>query len=130
METAASPVVIAHRGYSSQFPENTLISFAGAVDVGADMIELDVQLSRDGVIMVYHDGDLSKLGLSGSVADYSYEELCTIDVGSVFGGEYVGERMPTLQEVLELIRDTDLGIYLELKDIGDVQGFGEMADYD
>ena len=127
METASSPVVIAHRGYSSQFPENTLISFAGAVDVGADMIELDVQLSKDGFIMVYHDGDLSKLGLSGSVADYSYEELCAIDVGSAFGGEYVGERMPTLSEVLELIRETELGIYLELKDIGDVQGFEEAV---
>ncbi len=124
---AASPVVIAHRGYSSQFPENTLISFEGAVDIRADMIELDVQLSKDGVIMVYHDGNLSRLGLSGSVADYSYEELCAIDVGSAFGGEYVGERMPTLPEVLELIRDTDLGIYLELKDIGEVQGFEEAV---
>lgn len=123
----ASPVVIAHRGYSSQFPENTLISFEGAVDIGADMIELDVQLSKDGAIMVYHDGNLSRLGLSGSVADYSYEELCAIDVGSAFGGEYAGERMPTLPEVLELIKDTDLGIYLELKDIGEVQGFEETV---
>lgn len=124
---AASPVVIAHRGYTSQFPENTLISFEGAVDIGADMIELDVQLSKDGAIMVYHDGDLSRMGLDGSVADYSYEELCAIDVGSAFGGEYAGERMPTLPEVLELIRDTDLEIYLELKDIGEVQGFEEAV---
>lgn len=123
----ASPVVIAHRGYSSQFPENTLISFEGAVDIGADMIELDVQLSKDGAIMVYHDGNLSRLGLSGSVVDYSYEELCAIDVGRAFGGEYAGERMPTLPEVLELIKDTDLGIYLELKDIGEVQGFEETV---
>lgn len=127
IEAVTSPVVIAHRGYSSQFPENTLISFEGAVDIGADMIELDVQLSKDGAIMVYHDGDLSRMGLDGSVADYSYEELCAIDVGSAFGGEYAGERMPILPEVLELIKDTDLGIYLELKDIGEVQGFEETV---
>ena len=95
---SSSPVVVAHRGYSSLFPENTLASFAGAVDIGADMIELDVQLSKDGALMVYHDGDLSKLGLGGSVADYSCEELRAMDVGSAFGGEYAGERMPTLPE--------------------------------
>lgn len=128
IEAAVStPVVVAHRGYSSQFPENTLVSFAGAVDIGADMIELDVQFSKDGVLMVYHDGDLSKLGFDGSVADYSCEELRAIDVGSAFGGEYAGEKMPTLPEVFELIRDTDLGIYLELKDIGEVPGFEEAV---
>lgn len=124
---SSSPVVVAHRGYSSLFPENTLASFAGAVDIGADMIELDVQLSKDGALMVYHDGDLSKLGLGGSVADYSCEELRAMDVGSAFGGEYAGGRMPTLPEVFELIKDTDLGIYLELKDIGEAPGFEEAV---
>lgn len=126
-EIVSSPLIIAHRGYSSQFPENTLVSFQGAVDIGADMIELDVQLSRDGTIVVYHDKKLSKQGLGGSIADYSYEELCAIDVGAAFSEEYAGVRMPILSEVLELIRDTDMGIYLELKDIGEVPGYEETV---
>jgi len=127
VELPAEPLIIAHRGYSSRFPENTLAAFSGAVDIGADMIELDVQLSKDGTVVVYHDKDLSRIGIQGSVMDYDLEELRALDVGSAFYAEYAGERMPTLTEVLELIKNTELDIYLELKDIGDIPGFEEAV---
>ena len=124
---AEPPLIIAHRGYSSLFPENTLAAFSGAIDIGADMIELDVQLTRDGEVVVYHDKDLSRIGMQGSVVDYDLEELRNLDVGGVFFPEYAGERMPTLREVLELLENTELNIYLELKDIGDIPGFEEAV---
>lgn len=125
--TDNQPLIIAHRGYSSVFPENTLPAFSGAVDIGADMIELDVQLSRDGTVVVYHDNDLSRTGTQGRVLDYSLEELRRLDVGGAFLAEYAGTGMPTLTEVLELAADTEVDIYLELKDIGDVPGFEEAV---
>lgn len=127
VETAPQPLVIAHRGYSSLFPENTLAAFSGAADIGADMIELDVQLSRDGTVVVYHDNDLARIGMSGNVIDYNLEELRNMDVGEAFVAEYSGERMPTLEEVLELVENTELDIYLELKDIGDVSGYEDAV---
>ncbi len=121
------PLIIAHRGYSSHFPENTLASFLGAVDIGADMIELDVQLSKDGSVVVYHDNDLTRIGIQGSVSDYNLEQLQAMDVGGAFHTEYAGEKMPTLAEVLESIKETELDIYVELKDIGNVSGFEEAV---
>ena len=112
-------------------PENTLAAFASAVDIGADMIELDVQETKDGVLVVFHDTDMARItGISGRVSDYTYEEICQMDAGSWFDsaagsgtGSFSGEKIPTLAEVLELIRDSELDIYLELKDIGEADGF-------
>lgn len=125
------PVIVAHRGYSGVAPENTLAAFASAVDIGADMIELDVQETKDGVLVVFHDTDMSRItGMSGRVSDYTYEEICRMDAGSWFdsaagsgAGSFSGEKIPSLAEVLELIRDSELDIYLELKDIGEADGF-------
>lgn len=120
--------IIGHRGYSSVFPENTLASFAGAIDIGADYVELDVQMSKDGQIVVCHDEDLMRVaGVSGSVADYTLEELKKLDVGSWFSDSFAGETMPTLAEALALIRDSKSQVYLELKDIGEAEGFAEAV---
>lgn len=127
-ELAAVPVIIAHRGYSGVSPENTRPAFENAVDIGADMIELDVQLTGDGQAVVFHDGDLLRItGCEGTIADYSLEELRQVDAGLWFAPAFEGERIPTLAEVLELVRGSDLNIYLELKDIGDVEGFEETV---
>lgn len=116
--------IIGHRGYSSVFPENTLSSFAGAIDIGVDYIELDVQLTKDGQVVVCHDADLMRVaGIEGSVADYTLEELKELDVGSWFSVTFEGETIPTLAEALELIRDSQSQVYLELKDIGETEGF-------
>lgn len=127
-ELAPVPVIVAHRGYSSVSPENTLSAFENAIEIGADMIELDVQLTRDGQVVVFHDNDLLRItGREGAVADYSLEELKQMDAGIWFAPGFEGEKIPTLAEVLELVRDSDLTVYLELKDIGDVEGFEEAV---
>lgn len=120
--------VIAHRGYSEVYPENTLAAFEGAIDIGVDYIELDVQMTSDGVIVVFHDNDLKRItGQEGRVADYAYEQLQQLDAGSWFQADYAEERIPTLQETLELIRDSSCNVYLEMKDIGDREGFAEQT---
>ncbi len=120
--------IIAHRGYSGQFPENTMAAFAGALDIGADYIELDVQMTKDGQIVVCHDDNLWRVaGVDGRVADYTWEELSAFDVGSWFSPEFAGERIPLLSQVLELVQGSGMKIYLELKDIGEVEGFEEAV---
>lgn len=116
--------IIAHRGYSGQFPENTMAAFAGALDIGADYIELDVQMTRDGQIVVCHDDNLQRVaGVDGRIGDYTQEELSAFDVGSWFSPGFSQERIPLLSQVLELLQDSDMKVYLELKDIGETEGF-------
>lgn len=122
------PQIIAHRGYSSEFPENTLASFAGAFDIGADYIELDVQITKDGEIVVFHDDSLKRItGIDGKIADYTYEELQQLDAGSWFDASFTGEKIPALSKALELAVQNNGKIYLELKDIGEVEGFEEAV---
>ncbi len=118
--------MIAHRGYSSEFPENTMPAFEGALDIGVDYIETDVQMTKDGRLVLFHDNDLLRItGVEGTVADYTYAELSAMDAGGWFDSAYEGVRIPTLEELLLLLRDSDCRLYLELKDIGDVDGFVE-----
>lgn len=120
--------IIGHRGYPSVFPENTLASFAGALDIGVDYIETDVQMTKDGELVLFHDDTITRItGQEGMISDYTYEELAQMDAGSWFSPEYTGERIPTLQEFLNLIKDSDVKVYLELKDIGEVEGFEEKV---
>lgn len=120
--------IIAHRGYSSMFPENTLSAFEGALELGVDYIELDVQMSKDGELILLHDDDLFRTtGVSGFASDYTYEELANMDAGSWFSSSFAGERIPTLKEALELIKDSECKVYLELKDIGDNPEFARKV---
>lgn len=122
-EKSRLPEIIAHRGYSSEFPENTLAAFEGAVDIGVDYIELDVQLTKDGQAVIFHDDDLKRItGTEGRISEYTYEELHGLDAGSWFSSSFAGERIPSLQEALELISSSECRIYLELKDIGEADG--------
>lgn len=126
--SANIPFIVAHRGYSSVFPENTLAAFAGALDIGVDYIELDVQLSRDGQVIVMHDDSLKRTtGVDGSPTEFTVEELAGLDAGSWFDASFAGEKIPTLEEALNLVRDTECGVYLELKDIGETEGFVEAV---
>ena len=114
------PRVIAHRGFSGEAPENTLVAIEKAIDVGADMVEFDVQVSRDGEVVVIHDETLDRTtNGSGLVADQSLEELRKLDAGSWFGrsstGErFAGEKIPTLGEVLDATRGRIL-VNIEIK---------------
>lgn len=89
-----APLVIAHRGASAYRPENTLPAYRLAVEQRADMIEIDLHTTRDGVVAIRHDAELEALGRAGEIADLSLAELCELDAGG-------GERIPTLDEVLD-----------------------------
>jgi len=96
------PWVIAHRGASAACPENTRAAFDAALKAGPDAIELDLQRSRDGVPVVWHDRTLHKLGLPRRrVAGLTAGELSALDAGAWFGPDFAGERIPTLDEVLD-----------------------------
>ena len=107
--------IYAHRGASGYAPENTLRAFALAADMGADGVELDVQISKDGRLVVFHDDELSRLtGFTGSVADYTYAELCRMPVIHAVDAT---ERdvAPLLEDVLALLHERGLSVSIELK---------------
>ncbi len=122
--------VIGHRGYPAVAPENTMPSFKYAMELGVDWIETDVQLTKDNVLVLFHDNDLARItGVNGTISDYTYDELCQMDFGKWFSDDYADTRIPKLQELLDLVKDDDVKIYLELKDIGEADGFVQ-AIYD
>ena len=108
--------IIAHRGASARAPENTLAAFREAVRVGSDLIEMDLRLSRDEEVMVFHDHSLRRTTSGeGWVEDLSREELQKLDAGSWFSSRYRGELIPTLEEVIQLLQPHQTGLYLEIK---------------
>jgi glycerophosphoryl diester phosphodiesterase len=108
-------LVVAHRGSSGKAPENTLAAFKLAVEEGADMIECDVRLTRDGEVVVYHDKTLDRTtDGTGRVEKRTLVELRKVDAGSWFNDTFSGERIPTLDEVLELL-DERAYLNIELK---------------
>lgn len=105
----------AHRGASAYCPENTMPSFIKAIELGADLLELDVQLSKDGEIVVFHDFLLEKTSNgTGLLRDHTWRELQQLDVGSWYSNEFAGERIPTLEQVLDLSRGR-VWLSIELK---------------
>jgi glycerophosphoryl diester phosphodiesterase len=110
--------IIAHRGASAAAPENTLAAIQLAIDSGADWVEIDVQETRDGEIVVIHDSDLKKVGGTGlAVARSTAAELRGVDIGSWFDPRFSDQRVPTLTEVLQLCKDR-IGVIIELKYYG------------
>ena len=115
LEKKKRPWVIAHRGYRSACPENTISAFESAIDVKADMIELDVCLTRDRVPVVIHDTTLERTtDGKGLVSEYTLSELKELDAGSWFSSEFKGESIPTLEETLDQIRGR-ITINIEIK---------------
>lgn len=123
-EAARAPLIIAHRGDSVHAPENTLAAFKRAVDAGADGIEFDVRLTKDGEVVVFHDSSLNRIaGRESRIIQLSAEELRSVDVGSWFNRrrlafaneKFARERIPTLSETLEDLVAFDGLLYIELK---------------
>ncbi len=102
----ATPVVVcAHRGASGTAPENTLASIASAIACGATMIEIDIQITRDRRIVVFHDEDVSRTtNGAGDVRDMTYDQLHELDAGSWFHSSFAGERIPLLDQALDVIK--------------------------
>jgi Glycerophosphoryl diester phosphodiesterase len=118
------PLIIAHRGDSAFAPENTLAAFRKAVEAGADGIEFDVRISKDGVPVVFHDSTLKRISRrEGRTSSFTAEELASVDVGAWFNGKYparadekfYGEGVPTLEKLLSFLEGYDGRLYLEMK---------------
>jgi glycerophosphoryl diester phosphodiesterase len=125
--TDRSVLVFAHRGASASRPENTLASFRRATEEHADFVELDVQESSDGVVLVAHDRDLMKVARSPlQIWSSSAQQLREVDIGSYFSAEFKNERVPTLAEALELCKGVSR-MDIELKDYGKSQHFEERV---
>ncbi len=111
-EEELSLLAIAHRGASAVAPENTLLAIRLAANMGADMVEMDVRLTADGVPVVIHDANLQRLAGRGiNIADMTAEEVQSVEIRQ-------GQRVPTLDEALRLCRELAIGAYLELKEPG------------
>ena len=111
------PVRIAHRGASGagMAPENTLAAFERAIQIGVDILEVDVHATGDGQIVAVHDSTLDRTTDGrGSVREQSLDQIRQVDAGSWFADDFRGERVPTLQEVLELARHRAL-VLIEVK---------------
>lgn len=110
-----NPTVMAHRGLSADAPENTLYAFSDAISVGADFIELDVQQTRDGVLVVMHDSNLKRTtGVNKDIWDVDYADIQNLDAGSWFDPAYANARIPMLEETLQFV-DKRAKLNIEIK---------------
>lgn len=113
---ASKPIVVGHRGFCSAAPENTLISFKKAIEQKVDMIECDVHKSKDGHLVILHDGTVDRTtNGTGSVEDMDLADIKKLDAGSKFSLEFAGEQIPTFEELLDLIQKSNLGMIIEIK---------------
>lgn len=96
--------IIGHRGAAKLAPENTLAGFEKAVEVGADMVELDIHMTKDGEIVVIHDATLDRTtNGNGAIIEHNFSEIRTLDAGGWYDTTYSGQKVPTLREAMELI---------------------------
>lgn len=110
-----TPLVIAHRGASSLAPENTMAAVRAALDLGVDVIEIDVHRTSDGELVVIHDVTVDRTtDGEGFVSRLTLAEMQQLDAGSWFGHSFSNERIPTLKEVLEAVKDK-VTLLIELK---------------
>ena len=110
--------ITAHRGASKVAPENTMAAVQRAIEDGADWVEIDVQETADGEVVLMHDSDFKKVaGKPLKVWDATMQDLENLDVGSWFGSEFKNERVPTLDQVLEACKNR-IGVNIELKHYG------------
>ncbi len=107
---------IAHRGFSARYPENSMLAFEKAIEIGANGAEFDVQLSRDGVPVVFHDESLLRIaGDERLIKDLTVQELRQIDISYRFKGECAAQYIPTLEEYFSLVQNLDFLSVLEFK---------------
>jgi glycerophosphoryl diester phosphodiesterase len=113
---ALKPYIVAHRGFSGKYPENTLLAFQKAMDIGIRWLELDVITTSDDVVIVSHDtmADRCTNG-TGSLQGRTLDEVKQLDAGSWFDPQYAGERIPTLDEVLDLVAPLPIRLAIEIK---------------
>ena len=108
----------AHRGYRQLYPENTMLAFRKALELDIDSIEMDVHMTKDYRIVICHDANLGRTtNKSGFIYHMTLGEVREADAGIKFGEQFAGEKVPTLDEFLELMATRpDVRVLLELKD--------------
>lgn len=115
--------VTAHRGFSYTAPENTLYAFQAAIDINSDYIELDVQQTKDGQLVIFHDDDMERItGIKGKIGDHTYDELRKISVGKWFehkDKDFSDAEIMLLADLLELARESNTMLNIEIKKSGD-----------
>lgn len=112
----SAPLIIAHRGFSSLAPENTLVAYRKAIEVGAEMAECDTYLTKDGVPILLHDRTLKRTtGTDAPPRALTLEEIQKLDAGKWKDPEYAGERVPTLKELMTLVKGK-LRLVIEIKE--------------
>ncbi|MCE2447759.1 MAG: hypothetical protein J4F35_05025 [Candidatus Latescibacteria bacterium] len=118
-------VNVAHRGASGNYPENTLIAFQKALEIGVDEIELDIYMTKDDHLIVMHDSTVDRTtDGTGAIAKLTLAEIKALDAGSVFGEQFRGERVPTWEEALDLVQGK-VRLNVHLKEGGNPDGHYE-----
>lgn len=109
--------VISHRGFSRQAPENTLASVAASIAVGADACEFDVRCTADGCVVLMHDSTIDRTtNGTGDISEMTFADAQSFDAGSWKGGDYIGEKVPSLADVFKLMAPTAQHAVVEIKD--------------
>lgn len=104
--TGRKILVAAHRADAMNAPENSLSAIESALTLGATVIEMDIQMTKDGVLVLHHDTSLLRMaGVPESVADFTYDELMELDIGERFDAAFTGEKIPTLKQALDAVKD-------------------------
>ncbi|MGI6876266.1 glycerophosphodiester phosphodiesterase [Amycolatopsis sp. 3B14] len=112
----ALPLTIAHRGYSAVAPENTLAAIEAGIRAGAEYVEIDAQTTRDGVPVVMHDNTVDRTTPgTGDISTLTAAQVTALDAGSWFSPAFAGQRVPTLGQVLDLVRTSGSTLLLEIK---------------
>ena len=122
-------ILAAHRGDRAHCPENTMAAFRAAQELGCDMIETDIHMTADGHLIIMHDRDVKRTTNGSGLTDQmTLAEIRSLDAGSWKGEQFVGEKVPTVEEFLEFVQKTDMTVNWELKDypndVGDEFAFG------
>jgi glycerophosphoryl diester phosphodiesterase len=119
------PLIVAHRGNSGHAPENTMTAIRQGIEAGADMVEIDVQITADDRLIVFHDPVLGRTtNGSGRVIAHTFEEISSLDAGSWMDDSYAGERVPLLVDVLGYLRGKAY-LNIEMKRYDDDAEVGE-----
>jgi glycerophosphoryl diester phosphodiesterase len=110
------PLSVAHRGHSIAYPENTMEAYRKAIELGVEMIECDVNITRDGKLVMMHDSTLDRTTTgSGRVSASSWEEIQRLDAGAKFQPEFAGVRVPSTEETLLFYKEAGILSCFEVK---------------
>jgi glycerophosphoryl diester phosphodiesterase len=116
MTSLVIPKVIGHRGAKAYAPENTLSSIHAAADLGVEWVEVDVKLTKDSIPIIFHDEELERCtNASGLVRDMDFAAIRELDAGSWYGDSFLGEKIPSLEELLNAALERGMGVNLEIK---------------